>query len=270
MSFNFGDIVETATGFGAICGNHGDGTYDIAYGPTTFEDGVNAADIRPKDIDGRGSIADEVIQQQMAITRQSEKERRCALCNIIKESLLKCGGCKDSYAYYCSKEHQKEHWKIHKTECESLALKRKSHKKIVQKSLGHTFPKHMDAWDKRNTNAVLLLAFALLNGRSWASHVLHLECEYDSTKEGSSSIRVISAEVLALSEIERNEPQLFNNFSKLRKFTVEELKVDGYILLYSTFLRSEAEYYQRILFSLPGPRKEMLCTPEVLIRQMNQ
>lgn len=38
----------------------------------------------------------------------------CELCGKM-ENLLKCGRCRISF--YCSKEHQKEHWKKHKLTC---------------------------------------------------------------------------------------------------------------------------------------------------------
>uniref|UniRef100_A0A674C1F2 Egl-9 family hypoxia inducible factor 1 n=1 Tax=Salmo trutta TaxID=8032 RepID=A0A674C1F2_SALTR len=43
-----------------------------------------------------------------------EREREsqyCELCGKM-ENLLKCGRCRNSF--YCSKEHQKQHWKMHK------------------------------------------------------------------------------------------------------------------------------------------------------------
>uniref|UniRef100_A0A8C6TBF2 Egl-9 family hypoxia-inducible factor 1a n=1 Tax=Neogobius melanostomus TaxID=47308 RepID=A0A8C6TBF2_9GOBI len=49
--------------------------------------------------------------------QQSELERDkqyCELCGKM-ENLLKCGRCRNSF--YCSKEHQKQHWKEHKLKC---------------------------------------------------------------------------------------------------------------------------------------------------------
>ncbi|XP_029963058.1 egl nine homolog 1 [Salarias fasciatus] len=49
--------------------------------------------------------------------QQSELERDrqyCELCGKM-ENLLKCGRCRSSF--YCSKEHQKQHWKKHKLIC---------------------------------------------------------------------------------------------------------------------------------------------------------
>ncbi|CDQ98900.1 unnamed protein product [Oncorhynchus mykiss] len=44
-----------------------------------------------------------------------ERERQyCELCGKM-ENLLKCGRCRNSF--YCSKEHQKQHWKMHKVNC---------------------------------------------------------------------------------------------------------------------------------------------------------
>lgn len=49
--------------------------------------------------------------------KQSDLERDrqyCELCGKM-ENLLKCGRCRSSF--YCSKEHQKQHWKKHKLIC---------------------------------------------------------------------------------------------------------------------------------------------------------
>lgn len=40
----------------------------------------------------------------------------CAVCE--SEALLRCGGCK--IVFYCSKEHQKQHWRLHKKLCKEL------------------------------------------------------------------------------------------------------------------------------------------------------
>lgn len=39
----------------------------------------------------------------------------CAVCNKGPNGLLRCGRCKSTY--YCSKEHQQEHWASHKGSC---------------------------------------------------------------------------------------------------------------------------------------------------------
>ncbi|XP_041866073.1 egl nine homolog 1 isoform X1 [Melanotaenia boesemani] len=41
----------------------------------------------------------------------------CELCGKM-ENLLKCGRCRNSF--YCSKEHQKQHWKEHKLICKEI------------------------------------------------------------------------------------------------------------------------------------------------------
>ena len=40
-------------------------------------------------------------------------KHRCLTCN--KNGILKCGRCKK--AYYCSKDCQRKHWKMHKIKC---------------------------------------------------------------------------------------------------------------------------------------------------------
>ncbi|XP_064780609.1 egl nine homolog 1 isoform X2 [Oncorhynchus masou masou] len=50
-----------------------------------------------------------------------ERERQyCELCGKM-ENLLKCGRCRNSF--YCSKEHQKQHWKMHKVNCKESEVK---------------------------------------------------------------------------------------------------------------------------------------------------
>ncbi|XP_022046961.1 egl nine homolog 1 [Acanthochromis polyacanthus] len=52
--------------------------------------------------------------------QQNEQERErqyCELCGKM-ENLLKCGRCRTSF--YCSKEHQKQHWKKHKLICKEV------------------------------------------------------------------------------------------------------------------------------------------------------
>ncbi|KAK7901947.1 hypothetical protein WMY93_018716 [Mugilogobius chulae] len=50
-------------------------------------------------------------QQQSDLERDKQY---CELCGKM-ENLLKCGRCRNSF--YCSKEHQKQHWKEHKLKC---------------------------------------------------------------------------------------------------------------------------------------------------------
>ncbi|XP_053188653.1 egl nine homolog 1 [Scomber japonicus] len=47
-----------------------------------------------------------------------DRERQyCELCGKM-ENLLKCGRCRSSF--YCSKDHQKQHWKKHKLSCREV------------------------------------------------------------------------------------------------------------------------------------------------------
>jgi len=53
--------------------------------------------------------------EQKSSALDLERERQyCELCGKM-ENLLKCGRCRSSF--YCSKEHQKQHWKKHKLIC---------------------------------------------------------------------------------------------------------------------------------------------------------
>ncbi|KAL7411069.1 hypothetical protein BDY24DRAFT_397590 [Mrakia frigida] len=47
---------------------------------------------------------------EVAVTEDPFNSRRCS-----RASLQRCGGC--DAVCYCSKEHQKQHWKAHKLEC---------------------------------------------------------------------------------------------------------------------------------------------------------
>uniref|UniRef100_A0A3B3I603 hypoxia-inducible factor-proline dioxygenase n=1 Tax=Oryzias latipes TaxID=8090 RepID=A0A3B3I603_ORYLA len=53
-------------------------------------------------------------QQQSELDRDRQY---CELCGKM-ENLLKCGRCRSSF--YCSKEHQKQHWKKHKLICKEV------------------------------------------------------------------------------------------------------------------------------------------------------
>lgn len=60
--------------------------------------------------------------------QQSDLERDrqyCELCGKM-ENLLKCGRCRSSF--YCSKEHQKQHWKEHKLICKADGAQNPKHK----------------------------------------------------------------------------------------------------------------------------------------------
>lgn len=50
----------------------------------------------------------------MEQTDLERDQQYCELCGKM-DDLLKCGGCRSSF--YCSKEHQKQHWRKHKLTC---------------------------------------------------------------------------------------------------------------------------------------------------------
>lgn len=52
------------------------------------------------------------------ISKYLEINSRCAVCGISASS--KCAAC--TLVVYCSKEHQKAHWKQHKNECISYEV----------------------------------------------------------------------------------------------------------------------------------------------------
>lgn len=55
-------------------------------------------------------------KQQDALDLDRDRQY-CELCGKM-ENLLKCGRCRSSF--YCSKEHQKQHWKKHKLICKEV------------------------------------------------------------------------------------------------------------------------------------------------------
>ena len=46
----------------------------------------------------------------------------CWLAGCDKRGTLTCGGCQE--ARYCSKEHQREHWKVHRAQCRPFKVVR--------------------------------------------------------------------------------------------------------------------------------------------------
>ena len=49
----------------------------------------------------------------------------CVVCGAT-EKLLRCSGCQEEY--YCGRDHQKEHWKVHRSTCR-LVRQRKTREK---------------------------------------------------------------------------------------------------------------------------------------------
>jgi len=73
------------------------------------------------------------LLRAMNSSKPREATHKCAYtqCEIVKEGLLRCGGC--TSVHYCSAEHQKLHWDVHKTFCVSLKHIKKHSKKMFQK-----------------------------------------------------------------------------------------------------------------------------------------
>ena len=46
--------------------------------------------------------------------------KACAHCSATLEKAMRCGQCKS--AWYCTRDCQKQHWSIHKSQCKALAL----------------------------------------------------------------------------------------------------------------------------------------------------
>lgn len=55
----------------------------------------------------------------------------CANCNTTENKSLRCTGC--NIIFYCSRECQKEDWKLHKNECGKLAKMSKEAKETAEK-----------------------------------------------------------------------------------------------------------------------------------------
>lgn len=64
---------------------------------------------------------------QVKWTKSNTPIRRCQYCFKTDEKLSKCSGCK--VVHYCSKECQKQGWKIHKVYCKSCNEGSKEDKK---------------------------------------------------------------------------------------------------------------------------------------------
>lgn len=82
-------------------------------------------------------------QQQSDLERDKQN---CELCGKM-ENLLKCGRCRNSF--YCSKEHQKKHWKEHKLTCKeadrALQNLRQKQEQLKLKEAEQAAPERPDA-----------------------------------------------------------------------------------------------------------------------------
>ena len=93
-----------------------------------------------------------------------ERHSRCNHCGYIgKEGALqKCGRCKD--AYYCSKECQVEHWKLHKKECPEMKHTGiQSTSIFTGKDLEFNFDKRASNLVQYSANSLILLSAAWAN-----------------------------------------------------------------------------------------------------------
>lgn len=56
-------------------------------------------------------------QQDTAVLEMRQFQHKCRICNIT-DGLRRCSRCQ--VAYYCSQEHQRVDWQVHKSECRSI------------------------------------------------------------------------------------------------------------------------------------------------------
>jgi len=63
-------------------------------------------------------LASNMAMYNEIISKHIENISHCAFCGNSASS--KCGAC--TLVVYCSKEHQKAHWKQHKNECASYEV----------------------------------------------------------------------------------------------------------------------------------------------------
>lgn len=82
----------------------------------------------------------------------SMSSNQCGVCN--QPSTLACGGCKQ--VYYCSKEHQKDDWKAHKSVCKSASA-----------SSGHSHGAHAEAHG--HSHGTITAYTALFNVAAYAT-----------------------------------------------------------------------------------------------------
>lgn len=59
-----------------------------------------------------------MVKFDQMISGNEEIKFHCAICGVAASN--KCAAC--SLVVYCSKEHQKAHWKKHKNECVSYEV----------------------------------------------------------------------------------------------------------------------------------------------------
>ena len=96
-------------------------------------------------------------------------EKKCAVCGI-KENLLKCQGCFS--IRYCGRQHQKDHWKLHKVECKEISARQKGKVEQICR-LNELFENAVDLIKQGETN---LFRDLIKNN----PEIVHFECEEHS------------------------------------------------------------------------------------------
>ena len=98
-------------------------------------------------------------------------EKKCAVCGTkktIDRSLLKCKGCNS--VRYCGKQHQKEHWKLHKIQCKDIAARQKEQEVEEINRLNELFDDGIDIIQKNN-------AIQFKNFIKKHPEIVNFECE---------------------------------------------------------------------------------------------
>lgn len=88
-------------------------------------------------------------QQQQEQSNLDRDRQYCELCGKM-ENLLKCGRCRSSF--YCSKEHQKQHWKKHKLSCKEADQAQSAVQRVEQQP-PTTQPQQLQPGDKASGKA---------------------------------------------------------------------------------------------------------------------
>ena len=66
------------------------------------------------------NMEEQRLHLSQTITPSTGHARKCALCDGMKD-LQVCSSCRA--VWYCGKEHQKQHWRVHKNECKGHTRK---------------------------------------------------------------------------------------------------------------------------------------------------
>jgi len=104
---------------------------DFQFGELTEEAINEITRMTTNEIMRGADTSNERGESELRKTSMTGETNPCSECGIVKEGLLRCGGCKS--VYYCSAEHQKSHWKHHKVFCYQLTHVKKGVKKESKK-----------------------------------------------------------------------------------------------------------------------------------------